>query len=209
MKIKEIRELFDSFEQLGSGTDAERINKIIRIVEEERANFEKSEEYHPQVLLPSEVITEELIKNMFDLGGKTVVISYDPLHGQLAKYDVSLTKACKAADVPAAARTAIGLGLPIHMEYLIKLSLLLECGVKDLFYEIDMAEHRRRKQKKQKVEYLTKEFAKVIDSIVVAPSDSYIDSIENPEEELFYGGFYFGPDGVSIDDVEKAMGLVE
>lgn len=209
MKIKEIRELFDSFEQIGSGTDTDRIDRILRVVEEERSHFEDSEDYHPQVVLPSEVIAEELIKNMFDLGGKAVVISYDPLHGQLSKYDTSLTKACKAADVPAAARTAIGLGLPIHMEYLIKLSLLLECGVKDLFYEIDLAEHRRRRQKKQKIDYLTKEYAKVIDSIVVAPSDSYIDSIENPEEELFYGGFYFGPDGVSIDDVEKAMNLVD
>lgn len=209
MKIKEIRKLFEAFEQVGFGNDYARIERIIESVEEERRNFEKSKDYHPQIVMPSEILAEELIKNMFDLGGRTVVVSYDPLHGQLAKYDVSLTKACKAADVPAAARTAIGLGLPIHMQYLIKLSLLLDCGVKDLFYEIDMAEHRRRILKKQKIDYLTKEYAKVIDSIVVSPSDSYIDSIENPEEEIFYGGFYFGPSGLSIDDVEKTLGLLK
>lgn len=209
MKIKEIRELFESFHLIGSIPEYDRINNIIKSVEEERMYFEQSEDFHPQVVLTSEVLAEEIIKNMFDLGGRSVVVSYDPLHGQLAKYNVSLTKACKAADVPAAARTAIGLGLPIHLEYLIKLSLLLECGVKDLFYEIDIAEHRRRQTKKQKIDYLTKEYSKVIDSIVVSPSESYIDSIENPENELFYSGFDFGPQGISIDDVEKVLGLVD
>lgn len=209
MKIKEIRKIFETFEQVGFGSDYDRVERIIEIVEEERRNFEKSKDYHPNIIMPSEILAEELVKNMFDLGGRTVVMSYDPLHGQLAKYNVSLTKACKAADVPAAARTAIGLGLPIHMQYLIKLSLLLDCGVKDLFYEIDMAEHRRRILKKQKIDHLTKEYAKVIDSIVVAPSDSYIDSIENPQEEMFYGGFYFGPSGLNIEDVEKTLGLLK
>lgn len=187
----------------------ERLDKIIETVEAQRHHFENSEDFHPQVILPAEVYVFELVKNVFDLGGKSVVISYDPLHAQLSKYNVSLTKACLASDVPASARTAIGLGLPIHMEYLVKLSLLLECNARDLFYEIDMTEHSRRQLKKQKIENLSKEYAHMIDSIVVAPDDSYIESIENPEDELLYGGFNFGPKGVSIDDVEKALGLVD
>jgi len=205
MRIQESRKLFDAYQSVSFGERTFRLEKIIKRAEHERAVFESSEDYDKMVILPIEIIVAELIKNLYGLSDVRSVVSYDPIYAELSKYDLSLTKACNAAGVTPAARTAIGLGLPIHLEYLMKLATLLGCEANKLFYEIDINEHRRRTIKKAHIENLSKQYAQLIDGLIDAPSEAYIESLSKTDTTYGRDGISFGPGGLTLEQVEQML----
>lgn len=215
MRIQESRKMFDAYKMWHAGDRIDRLEKIIERAEKERSLFDSDKKNDKQMILPIEILVEELIKSLFKLNDVNSVVSYDPLFAELSKYDLSLTKACNAAGVTPAARTAIGLGLPIHLEYLMKLATLLDCDAHKLFYEIDAIEHRRRVLKKAQIEHLSKQYAQLIDGLIQTPSDSYLEALSETDLSFSQGAYSFGRgglsfgNGITLEQAEQYLGITD
>lgn len=215
MKIQEARKLFEAYKAVSPGSRVDRLEKIIERAEQERLSYDKEKNKDKMMILPIELLVEELIKTQYGLSNVKSVVSYDPLYAELSKYGLSLTKACNAAGVTPAARTAIGLSLPIHLEYLMKLATLLECDANKLFYVVDISEYRRRTSKKHHIENLTKQYADLVDDLIDSPSDSYLESMSDNNSQLAEiftfgrGGLSFGPEGLTIEKAEKMLKIFD
>lgn len=74
-------------------------------------------------------------------------ISYAPMHMEIAKYSLSLSRVCDILGISANIRSLLSKNKPVHMSVLKKIADLLECGVDDLIETVEYNEYIRRLEK--------------------------------------------------------------
>lgn len=74
-------------------------------------------------------------------------ISYAPMHMEIAKYSLSLSRVCEILGISANIRSLLSKNKPVHISVLKKIADLLECGVDDLIETVEHGEYIRRLEK--------------------------------------------------------------